>query len=132
MSVPAPVVEFSTTPPTIFGREPALLLNAVAAAIAVASSLFLPLTAVEQSVLNAAVAAILGLVIAIKVRGGTWAAALITVLQALIALALGFNFDLSPEVQSGVMLLATTVLAFITRQSVDAEPPAVPGSARTA
>jgi hypothetical protein len=125
-------VQYSTEPPTIFGREPALLLGAASAAIALGSALFLNLDAAQQSVLNAAVAAIVGLVVALKVQGGTWAAALLALLQTLIALALGFNFDLSPEIQSGIMLLATTVLSFATRGVVVADPPAAPGSARTA
>lgn len=125
-------VQYSTQPPTIFGREPALLLGAVNGAIVLFSALILPLDTVEQGVLNVVASVVLGLIVALRVQGGTWAAAILAVLQALIAAALAFNFALSPEIQSGIMLFATAVLSFATRSAVVADPPAAPGSARTA
>lgn len=125
-------VQYSSSPPTIFGREPALLLGAINGAVVLFSALILPLDTTQQGVLNVVVSAVLGLIVAIKVQGGTWAAAILAVLQALIAAALAFGFDLSPEIQSGIMLFAATVLAFATRSIVVADPPAAPGSAKTA
>jgi hypothetical protein len=125
--------QVATPTPTLFGREPALALGVVSGAIQFLASTVLPLTDTQQGVLNVAVSALVGLVVAVRVKGGTWAAALLALVQALIAAALAFKFDLSADVQVGVMVLVTTVLGFVTRQVVD--PPQAkptPGSSAVA
>ena len=119
--------------PTLFGREPALLLGAVNGVIVLFSALVLPLDGTQQGMLNIVASAVLGLVVAIKVRAGTWAAAVLAVLNALIAAALAFNFELSPEIQSGILLFATAILSYATRAIVTPpQPPAIPGSSKVA
>lgn len=124
---------YTTAAPTLFGREPAMLLNVLTAVVALTSSTFLPLTVEQQGALNAAAAALLGLIVAIKVRAGTWVAALLALAQALIALALAWKFHLHPDVQAGILTLLAVVAGYATRQVVTAPtPPAVPGSSKTA
>lgn len=131
MSVP--VEGYTTATPTLFGREPAMLLNILTAVIALASSVFFHLTVDQQGTLNVVVSTVLGLVIAIKVRGGTWVAALMAFAQALIAAALAWNFELAPDVQAGVLVLIAAVGGFATRAVVTApQPPARPGSSALA
>lgn len=100
--------------------------------IAVVSSSLLTLTTFQQGVLNTAVAAILGLIVAIKVRGGTWAAALFAVVQAVIAALLAFKFEINPDLQAGILFLTAAIGAYATRAIVTADPPAVPGSSPVA
>lgn len=128
-----PAEGYTTARPTLFGREPALLLNVVAAAVALLSSTVLPLTVGQQGALNTLATAACGVVIAIKVKGGTWAAALLTFTQALIAAALAWKLHLSPDAQSAVLLLVAAVGGYATRAVVTApQPPAVPGSSLVA
>lgn len=121
------------TRPTLFGREPALLLSTINGMIMLFSALFIPLDVTQQGVLNVVASTVIGLAVAIKVKGGTWAAAVLAVVAGLIAAALAFNFQLAPEIQSGIMLFATAALSFITRTWVTpGEPPAQPGSSAVA
>jgi hypothetical protein len=129
MSDPVPA---SATPPSIFGREPALLLGIISGAIALVSSTVFTLTVEQQGVLNAVAAALLGLVVAIRVRGGTWAAALLALVKATIALVLAFKFALSPDTQSAIVFLTEMIVAYATRQVVAADPPAQPGTSPVA
>lgn len=122
----------ATKPPSIFGREPALLLGLLAGVIAVVGSSVFTLSPEQQALLNALVTAVLGLIVAFRVRGGTWAAALITLVQAVFAAMLGFKFEITPDLQAGIMLLVNGIAAYATRQVVHADPPAVPGSSPVA
>jgi hypothetical protein len=131
-SVPAVSAPVSYSPP-LFGREPAMLLNVLTAVVALASSTFLHLTPGQQGAVNATAAGVLGLIVAIKVKGGTWVAALIAVAQALIAAALAWNFELSADIQSGIVVVIATLGGYLTRQVVTAPaPPATPGSSAVA
>ena len=124
---------YSAKPPTLFGREPAMLLHVLVAALSLASSTFLHLTVEQQGAVNAAISAILGLVVAIKVKGGTWVAALLALAQALIAVALAWKFHLAPDVQAGVLTLVAVVGGYATRQVVVApQAPGLPGRSRVA
>lgn len=119
--------------PTLFGREPAMLLSIVSAVVALASSTLLHLSVDQQGVVNAVAAGVLGLVVAIRVKGGTWVAALMALAQAIMAGTLAWKFHLHPDVQSGVLALIAVVGGYATRQVVTApEPPAVPGSSKVA
>jgi hypothetical protein len=123
---------YSPTAPTIFGREPAMLLGIVSGVIALVSSSVFPLDVGQQGALNAAVAGVLGLVVAFKVKGGTWGAALIALFKAGIAVALAFKLALSPDLQSAIMFLVEAIVSYGTRAIAYAEPPAAPGSSATA
>lgn len=104
--------------PKLFGREPALLLAFFASAVQFLSAQLLPLTDGQQGALNAAAAAVVGIVVAWKVSAETAVPLLAGGLQALLALALAFGFNLTADVQSGLMALFTTGLAFVVRALV--------------
>lgn len=99
-------------------RDPALWLGLVAAAIQLFSALLLPLTAVQQTALNAVAVAILGMATAIWVRRDGQAAAIVGLAQAAIAVGLGFGLKLSPEAQGAIMAFVSTAAAMFIRTQV--------------
>lgn len=94
----------------ILGREPAYWLALGSALIALVSALFWSLTTDQQGLLNAGVAALLGVVTAWTLKGERLVAAIVGFFKAAIAIALAFNLDLAPEVQSSAMLLVELLL----------------------
>lgn len=108
----------------ILNREPAVFYGLVAALIQLASALFLHLTVDQQGVLNAAVVAVGGCVVAWQVAAEKGIAFLAGVAKSLIAVALAFGWHASPELQSSIMTLVTMAVAFFTRTQVIAPPPA--------
>lgn len=123
-------VEPETPPPSgtaVLGREPALWLGAIAAAVQLISYLALPLTPDQQSLINAVATAVFGVIAAFMVSQEKAVPALLGCLQAIIALAIGFGAHLSPGVQTSIMTAAAAFAAFVTRTQVVAP---VPLSAR--
>jgi Asp/Glu/hydantoin racemase len=104
----------------IFGREPAQILGLVSAVIALLSSTLLDLSIDQQGVLNAVVAAVLGLVTALAVAHEKAAAAISGLMQASLACALAFGFVVSPETQGAVMAFVAAATAFWLRTQVSA------------
>lgn len=94
----------------IFGREPAYWLALASGLIAFVSAVATPLSTEQQGLLNAAVAALLGVVTAGLLAGEKSVAALVGLGKALIAVGLAFGLSLSPEVQSTTMVLVELVL----------------------
>lgn len=103
---------------TVFGREPALWLGMIAAAIQLLSSLWLPLTTGQQGVLNALAVAVFGAIAAFAVSRDQGVPALLGVLKAVIAVGLAFGLHWSPELQGEVMAFATALSAMWTRTQV--------------
>ncbi|MEE4546539.1 hypothetical protein V2S66_31810 [Streptomyces sp. V4-01] len=116
--------------PKFFGREPALWLAVLAVAVKLATAFGLDLTDKQQAIINAAAAALAGLLVAISVHDGISAAAL-GLLQAGIALAVGFGLHWSPDQQATVMSFASAIVAMWTRTQVTAKVPAAPVRARS-
>lgn len=110
----------------IFGREPALWLGLIAAAIQLVSSLVFPLTTDQQGVLNALAVAVFGAIAAFAVSRDQGVPALLGALKALIAVGLAFGLHWSPELQGEVMAFATAISAVITRTQVTAPVPPAP------
>lgn len=106
-------------------RDPALFVSLGATAIRLISAFFIALTVEQQAGLNAAVAAIAGLIVAFSVADGQ-VAAILGIVQALIAVAIGFGLDISPENQGVIMSFVGTALAMFVRTQVIAPvgPPA--------
>lgn len=94
----------------IFGREPAYWLALASGVIALVSATAAPLTVEQQGILNACVAALLGVVTAWTLKGEGLVAALVGFFKAAIAVALAFGWALSPEVQGAFMVVAELVL----------------------
>jgi hypothetical protein len=108
----------------IFGREPAYWLALGSALIALVSALFWSLTGDQQGLLNAGVAAVLGIATAWTLKGERLVAAIVGFFKAAIAIALAFNLDLAPEVQSSAMLFVELILTgFLVRPNVIAPIP---------
>jgi nicotinamide riboside transporter PnuC len=75
----------------------------------------------------AVIAAVSGVVTAAAVSGEKAAALVAGLIKALIAVALAVHFDLSPEVQAGIMIAVEAAVGFYLRTQVIAPvPPAIP------
>jgi hypothetical protein len=108
----------------VFGREPAVLLAALGAAWQILSAFGLSFDPKLQSIVTAAVAAVLGLVVAVQVGDGVLAAVagLVTGGVSLTSyFALDWGTDLQAQVVGALMLI---IAAFFVRPNVTAPVPA--------
>lgn len=105
--------------PRIFGREPALWLALVAVAVKLLTAFGLDVSSGQQAVINAAAAAVVGLVVAVMVHDGI-SAAVLGLVQAGLALAVGFGLDWSADQQAVVMSAAAALVAMFVRTQVTA------------
>lgn len=110
--------------PKFFGREPALWLALLAVIVKLSTAFGLDLTSDQQAVINAAAAALVGVLVAVSVHDGVGAAVL-GLVQAGIALAIGFGLHWTPDQQATVMSFAAAIVAMWTRTQVIAKKPAV-------
>ena len=126
------MVTTNKAPSRILGREPVLWLSLVAISVKVISAFLVHVSTDQQAVINAAAAAIAGLLVAVTTHDGE-PGAILGVVQALLALGVGFGLRWSPEEQAMVMSLASTVVAMFVRTQVTAPvPPSVPIAAKAA
>lgn len=102
----------------IFGREPALWSAATRALIILVTTFLFPLTIAQQGSLNAAVAALLGVIVAFQVHAEKAVPFLLGLIEAVIYLAVSFGLQLDPEQQSVVMGVVVAVFAVWTRDRV--------------
>lgn len=107
----------------LFGREPAMWLALVAVIVKFVSAFWIHTTVDQQSVINAAAAAVVGLLVAWSVHDGV-GAALLGLVQAAVALAVGLGLHWSADRQALVLSLATAIVAMWTRTQVVAPAPA--------
>lgn len=110
----------------IFGREPALLLGFAAAGLKLIAAFGLDVNAEQQAVINAVLAAGVGVWLAIVARNGAWAAALMQLAQAVMALFAGFGLNWSADKQGLVMASIAALLALFERTQVTAPVPTTP------
>jgi hypothetical protein len=103
----------------IFGREPALWGALLASIIYAVGAFLLPLSGGQESLLIAAASAVIGVVVAVKTRDG-WSAAVLGLVKALLALALGFGLHWSPDQQAIVLTLAAAVVGMFVRTQAQA------------
>lgn len=108
----------------LLGREPALWSALLTSAIAMVSAFVLPLDEGQQAVLNALVAAILGLITAVALKTDGISAAILGLVQAALAVGIGFGLALSPETQAVVMTFAAAVTGMFVRTQETAPVPA--------
>lgn len=117
----------------LLGREPAQWLQLVSG-ILVFLTPFLHLTVDQNGAVMAVVTAVFGVATGLAVSGEKAAPMVAGLLKALIALALAWHFNLSPEVQAGSMVLLEAGVAWYLRTQVVApvadvpEPVAVPAT----
>lgn len=110
-----------------FGREPALWLSLISAAVMVFSAMLFQLTPDQQGVINAVALAFFGLLTAWSVERDGLSAALLGFIKAIIALAVAFGLQLPAEKQALLMTLVSAVVAMFLRTQLS--PPAPPISA---
>lgn len=106
----------------LLGREPALWAAFAAAAIKLIAAFWIDLSVDQQSVLNAVVAAVLGLVVAFMVGDGIQAAVL-GFAQAALALAIGFGLHVAADNQATVMAFVAVAVGMFVRTQVQAPVP---------
>lgn len=107
----------------LLGREPALWVALVTAALGALTAFGVDVSPTVQAVIVAAVSAGLGLIVAITVHDGV-AAAVLGFAQALVSLIVGMGYDLSPDNQMKIMALVIAAVAWVTRKVSTAPVPA--------
>ena len=98
----------------LFGREPALLLGLVAAAVKLLGY-ELDVSDGVQTAINAIAAGVVALIIAIVAKNGAWGAALLQTAQAVMSLFVGLGLDWSADRQALWMATIAAVLAVVER-----------------
>jgi hypothetical protein len=101
-------------------RDPAFYVTLFATALRLVCALGLQLTADQQTWLNAGAAALGGLVVAVWVRRDGQVAALTGLASALLAIAVGFGWDLTAEAQAAIMSAVGLLAAGFIRTQVTA------------
>lgn len=103
----------------IYGREPAMWLAALGAVWQILSAFGLDFDAQLQSIVTAAVAAVLGLVVAVQVGDGVLAA-LSGVITAGVSLVSYFALDWSAETQAQFVGAVMLIIGVFVRSQVTA------------
>lgn len=104
----------------LFGREPALILGFVAAGLKLLTAFGLDVSADQQALINAVLAAAVGVWLAVVAKNGAWAAAIMQLAQGVMALFVGFGLDWSADKQGLVMAAVAALLALFERTQVTA------------
>ncbi|MGW7334208.1 hypothetical protein ACWGIU_37550 [Streptomyces sp. NPDC054840] len=104
----------------ILGREPALLLGFAAAALKLAAAFGLNVSDTQQALINSALAAGVGVWLAIVAKDGALGAAITQLAQAFMALFIGFGLDWTAAKQATVMATLAAVLAMWERTQITA------------
>lgn len=104
------------------GREPALLAMLVGIAIKLIAAFWIDINIEQQALLNAAVAAIIGCLVAVVTRNGE-SAGILGLAQALLALAIGLGLHMAAENQALVMSFVATAVAMYERTQITAPVP---------
>lgn len=102
----------------ILGREPALWAAAGKALVAVISLFVINLTMEQQGGINAFIAVVLGIVVAIQVAAEKAVPLLVGLAEAGIYLAVAFGWDVSADKQTVLLVLVGAIVAIITRDRV--------------
>ncbi len=106
-------------------RDPALFVSLAATLIRIVAAFWIDLTIEQPAAHNAVVAAAAGLLVAGTVRDGL-PAAILGMVQAVIALAVGFGLRLDAETQGLIMsAIGTTIAAYVRTQVHAPAPPRV-------
>lgn len=109
----------------IFGREPALILGFIAAAVQSLFAFGVNVSPGVQTAINAIAAAVVAVISAIVLKNGALGASLMQLATAGMALVVGLGLDWSTERQGWVMSLVAAGIALFTRTQVEAPIPSV-------
>jgi hypothetical protein len=100
-------------------RDPVVLLVAlVAPLLQLISSLVFPLTDEQQGILNAAFAALFGIIAAFRVSVDKALPLLVGFAQAVIAVGVGFGMEIDPTAQSAILAVIGLVSSYFVRTQV--------------
>lgn len=102
----------------IFGREPALILGFIAAAVQSLTAFNVHVSPGVQTAVNAIAAAVVAIISAIVLKNGALGASLMQLAVAGMALVVGLGLDWSTERQGWVMALVAAGIALFTRTQV--------------
>lgn len=102
----------------IFGREPALWLGFIAAAVQSLTAFGIDVSPNVQTAVNAIAAAIVAIILAVVLKDGALGAALMQLAAAGMALVVGLGLDWNTERQGWVMALVAAGIALFTRTQV--------------
>lgn len=102
----------------LLGREPAQWAGLTSAVLILLSETVLPMTVHRQGAVNAVVVAVVGVMTAAAVSAERAAPFVAGLAQAVIACALAFGVELSPEVQASVMAVVAPAVALWLRTQV--------------
>jgi membrane associated rhomboid family serine protease len=104
----------------VFGRDPLAWTTAIAALVQFLSAFVFHASVEQEGVIAAVSLAVFGVIGAIALHDGTWAAAVIALVKAGIALGLAYGLAWAPEQQATVMFAVQAVLTLIVRNQVTA------------
>lgn len=102
----------------IFGREPVYFLAVAAIILKLLFAFGVDVSADKQAVINAALAAGVGVISAIVLKTGAAGAAILQFAQAGLALFVGFGLNLSADQQGLLMSGIAAVLALVLHSQV--------------
>ncbi|MFJ4847528.1 hypothetical protein [Streptomyces sp. NPDC088733] len=115
----------------IFGREPVVILAAIAVFLKLLAAYGVGVTETQQTLINTVLACAVAIVSAIVLKTGAVYAAILQFAQAALALFVGFGLDLSATQQAGWMSLVAAVLAVIEHPAVTAPVSGLPVEQRS-
>jgi hypothetical protein len=110
----------------IFGREPALILGFIAAAVQSLAAFGLSVSPGVQTAVNAIAAAVVAVILAVVLHNGAVGAALMQLATAGMALLVGLGLNWGTDKQGWVMALVAAGIALFTRTQVTPPVPSVP------
>lgn len=114
----------------LFGREPALWINVIAAVLSMFVTFQMSgLSDSQATNIVAALTAAAGVITAIKTR--PWSVSLFTgFISSAAVLAAGYGLDFSQQQIGAVQLIAATILTLLARGQIEPAPDPVPESAQ--
>lgn len=106
----------------LFGKEPAAWVGLIEASLALAVAIgWLAWTREQTALVMAVVVCVFGVVTAYLTKD-TMLGVLVGLTKAVIALALGFGFTLSPEVTAAIIAFVTVAVSFFQRTQTSPAP----------
>ncbi|MDX3183472.1 hypothetical protein PV334_19700 [Streptomyces sp. ME02-7008A-1] len=104
----------------ILGREPVVILGAIAVFLKLLAGYGVEVTETQQALINTFLACAVAVASAVVLKTGAVYAALLQLSSAGLALFIGFGLDMSAEQQAGWMAFVSAVLVVIERPAVEA------------
>lgn len=107
----------------IFGREPVYYLATIAIVLKLVAAYGISVSDNQQAVINAALAAAVGVASAVVLKTGAVAAAILNFAQAALALFVAFGLNMDAHQQGLIMSGVAAVLALVLHEQVTAPVP---------